>query len=104
MSSLARALGDTGSPFRWIDSRRSLMRAEVEAAVFHLYGIGRPDVEYIMDTFPVVKREDEAAHGTYRAKDLILDAYDRMEEARKTGDVYQTLLDPPPGHGPRHDA
>ncbi|MEV8307352.1 DNA methyltransferase [Streptomyces flavidovirens] len=104
MSSLARALGDTGSPFRWIDSRRSLMRAEVEAAVFHLYGIGRPDVEYVMDTFPVVKREDEAVHGTYRTRDLILDVYDRMEEARKTGGVYQTLLDPPPGHGPRHDA
>ena len=31
------------------------MRAEVDAAFFHLYGIERDDVDYIMETFPVVK-------------------------------------------------
>ncbi|MEU3251761.1 hypothetical protein [Streptomyces sp. NPDC006997] len=58
-----------------------------------------------MDTFPVVKRQDEAAHGdAYRTKDLILDVYDRMEEARATGGECRTVLDPPPGKGPRHPA
>ncbi|MEU9847851.1 DNA methyltransferase [Streptomyces sp. NPDC047985] len=105
MAPLARALGDQGAPFQWSEGRRELLRAEVDAAFFHLYGVSRVDVEYIMDTFSVVRREDEAAHGgAYRTKDLILDIYDRMNEARATGDEYRTVLDPPPGKGPRHAA
>nr|WP_037830931.1 DNA methyltransferase [Streptomyces sp. NRRL S-325] len=104
MKPLATALGDVGAPFRWDDARRVLLQAEVEAAMFHLYGVDRDDVEYIMEMFPVVKREDEAAHGVFRTKDLILDAYDRMKEARAAGSAYPSLLDPPPGQGPRHAA
>ena len=39
--------------------RRFLLRCELDAAYFHLYGIARDDVDYIMDTFPIVKRKDE---------------------------------------------
>lgn len=105
MAPLASALGDQGAPFQWNEGRRALLRAEVDAVFFHLYGVSRADVEYVMDTFPVVKREDEAAHGgAYRTKDLVLNIYDRMEEARATGGEYRTVLDPPPGKGPRHAA
>ncbi|WP_328671981.1 Eco57I restriction-modification methylase domain-containing protein [Streptomyces sp. NBC_00328] len=104
MASFAKDLGYTGQPFQWTGSRRELLRAELDAALFHLYGVSRDDVEYVMETFPVIKREDEAAHGTYRTRDLILDVYDRMEEARVTGGAYQTALYPPPGKGPRHDS
>ncbi|MFH8869430.1 Eco57I restriction-modification methylase domain-containing protein [Streptomyces griseus] len=105
MADFAEDLGYEGAPFRWDEGRRELLRVELDAALFHLYGVSRADVEYVMDTFPVVKREDEAAYGgAYRTKDLILDIYDRMEEARVTGDEYRTVLDPPPGKGPRHAA
>ena len=30
------------------------------------------------------------------------DSFDAMAEATRTGTSYQTILDPPPGHGPRH--
>lgn len=104
MADFAEDLGYEGAPFRWDEERRELLRAELDAALFHLYGVSRADVEYVMDTFPVVKREDETLHGgTYRTKDLILDIYDRMAEARETGGAYQTVLDPPPGKGPRHE-
>ncbi|MFG2582031.1 Eco57I restriction-modification methylase domain-containing protein [Streptomyces malaysiensis] len=104
MSDFAEDLGYQGAPFRWDEERRELLRAELDAALFHLYGVSRADAEYLMDTFPVVKREDEALHGgAYRTKDLILGIYDRMTEARETGRAYQTVLDPPPGKGPRHE-
>jgi hypothetical protein len=45
---------------------------------------------------PIVKRKDEAAHGTYHTKDTILSIYDEMAEAIRTGKPYQTRLDPPP--------
>ena len=82
----------------------SQLRAELDAAFFHLYGIDRDDVDYIMETFPIVKRKDIQQYGTFRTKDLILQVYDAMAEATQTGKPYQTILDPPPGHGPRHPA
>ena len=55
-----------------------------------------------METFPIVKKRDMQQYGTFRTKDLILQIYDAMAEATRTGKPYQTILDPPPGHGPRH--
>ena len=78
------------------------MRAELDAAFFHLYGIERDDVDYIMETFPIVKRKDEQRYGTTGPRTLILEIYDAMAEAARTGKPYQTILDPPPGEGPRH--
>ncbi len=97
-------LGDDGPPFRWDEERRFAMRAELDAAFFHLYGIDRDDVDYIMETFPIVKRKDIQQYGTFRTKDLILQIYDAMAEATRAGNSYQTVLDPPPGHGRRHPA
>ena len=92
----ARDLGYDGPPFRWDPERRFLLRCELDAAFFHLYGIERDDVDYIMETFPIVKRKDEAAHGEYRTKRVILEIYDQMARAAETGQPYQTPLDPPP--------
>ena len=49
-----------------------------------------------METFPMAKRKDEAAHGEYRTKRVILEIYDAMQQAMDTGEPYQTRLDPPP--------
>ncbi|MFJ9885301.1 Eco57I restriction-modification methylase domain-containing protein [Streptomyces sp. NPDC091287] len=111
MTSFARDLGDTGAPFHWEPDRRAVVRAELDALFFHLYGISRDDASYILDTFPIVKRKDEAAHGEYRTKNLILAEYDRMAAAGLTlenpltegeSGSYRSTLTPPPGHGPRH--
>ena len=102
IASFASELGDDGPPFRWDDNRRFAIRAELDAAFFHLYGIQRDDVEYIMETFPVVKKRDEQRHGTFHTKELILEIYDAMAEAARVGKPYETILDPPPGQGPRH--
>ena len=37
------------------------------------------------------------SHGEYRTKRVILEIYDEMAEAIRTGKPYQTRLDPPPG-------
>jgi hypothetical protein len=104
IAAYAKDFGDDGPPFRWDPGRREMMRAELDAAYFHLYSIERDDVDYIMDTFKVVRQKDEAKHGEYRTKRLILERYDSMATAISTGVPYQTPLDPPPGHGPRHPA
>lgn len=92
------------APFAFFGDRRNMIRAELDAAFMHLYGVDRDVVDHILDTFPVVKRKAEARHGEFRTKRLILEVYDRMAEAIRTGEPYQTILDPPPGEGPRHPA
>jgi hypothetical protein len=89
-------LGYDGPPFLWDPARRELLRAELDAACFHLYGIERDDVDYIMETFPIVKRKDASAYGEYRTKRLILEIYVAMANAADTGEPYRTVLDPPP--------
>ncbi|MFF4056007.1 Eco57I restriction-modification methylase domain-containing protein [Streptomyces sp. NPDC001668] len=111
MEGLAADIGDTGTPFHWDEGRRQVIRAELDALFFHLYGISREDADYILDTFPIVRRKDEAKYGSYRTKELILAEYDRMGAAGLTletplveGENYTSTLTPPPGHGPRHPA
>jgi hypothetical protein len=105
-----------GPPFRWDEERRFSIRCELDAAYFHLY-LGseeewsednptlhemfqtpRHAVDYIMDTFPIIRRKDEAKYdGEYRTKTTVLRIYDEMAEAIRTGVPYQTSLNPPPG-------
>jgi hypothetical protein len=108
MEPFARDHGYDGPPFCWDPDRRELLRAELDAAFFHLYGLERDDVDYVMDTFWVVRDRDVKAHGEYRTKRLILEIYDELAEAIATGRSYQTRLDPPPAdprvaHPPRKE-
>ncbi len=106
LAPFARDLGYAGPPFRWDEERRFLLRCELDAAFFHLYGIDQADASYILDTFPIVRRKDEKLHGFFRTKDLILDLHSRLAAAIRTGQPYHSLLDPPPAdpraaHRPR---
>lgn len=92
----AHDCGYNGPPLRWDPERRFLLRCELDAAFFHLYGIACDDVAYIMDTFPIVRRKDEAEHGEYRTKRVIFEVYDDMAQAIANGRPYRTRLDPPP--------
>jgi hypothetical protein len=55
MIPLARACDFRGSRgdgvHRWKEEERADLRAELDAAYFHLYGIGRDDAEYVLSTF-----------------------------------------------------
>lgn len=106
MQPFAVDCGYSGPPFRWDADRRFLLRCELDAAFFHLYGISRDDVDYILDTFPIVRRKDEEKHGEYRTKRVILAIYEALADAARSGRPYPTLLAPPPAdprvaHPPR---
>ena len=98
----AQDCGWDGPPFRWDEERRFLLRAELDAAFFHLYLPSTSDgewrlareaegarvdeteaqlaslrehfptprdaVDYILETFPIVRRKDEQKHGEYHAR------------------------------------
>jgi hypothetical protein len=79
MAPFARGMGyvdEAGTvrpPFIWDDERRLNLRAKLDAVYFHLYGVAdRDDVPYIYSTFPIVEREETAACGSYRSRELCL--------------------------------
>ena len=101
MSSVANDFGGQQPKDVWDPDRRQQRRAELDAATFQLFGIGRDDVDYIMDTFPIVKRKDEAAFGSYRTKELILEVFDAMQAAIDSGAQYASPMDHHDGPGRR---
>jgi hypothetical protein len=100
----AEELGDDRPPFRWNPERRTLLRADLDAAFLHVYGLTREEAEHVLDSFPVVRKYDQRDHGEYRTKRLVLEAYDCMAGAiAKGGKGWQPLADVPAGSGPRHE-
>jgi hypothetical protein len=102
----ANEVGYDSPPFHWNEERRFLLLCELDAAYFHLYSIERDDLDYIMETFPIVKQRDEERFKEYRTKRVILEIYDELQRAMETGKPYQTMLQPPPAdpslaHPPR---
>lgn len=116
MKPFALDCGYNGPPFIWDEERRFNIRCELDALYFHLYLGTQTDwqtqgskellsyfpspryaVEYIMDTFPIVKRKDEKEYGEYRTKLRILKIYDQMTHCLSTNTEYRSNLDPPPG-------
>ncbi len=83
MAPFARDLGHAGPPFTWDEEERRHLRARLDALYFHLYGLSRDDAGYVLGTFPIVRRQDEAQFGRYRTRDLIF-AY---MNALSAGDV-----------------
>ena len=72
MAPFARDLGFDGPPFTWDEEERRHLHARLDALYFHLYGLSRDEADYVLSTFPIVQKEDEAEFGTYRTRNLIL--------------------------------
>jgi hypothetical protein len=87
-----------GPPFRWQVARRDQIRAELDAAFLHLYGISRDDAAYILNSFTVFRgRDEERNGGSYRTRENILAIYDQLAIAIERGQDWTSPLDPPPG-------
>ena len=66
------AQGQVLLPFVWNDEERRRRMAALDALFFHLYGLDAADAAYIMDSFPIVREQDEKAFGRYRTKEDVL--------------------------------
>lgn len=119
MRPFAHEMGYDGEPFPWDEKRRFALRAELDAAFFHLYLPAEPDgrwrkavnesetdyrelsavfptprhaVDYIMETFPIKKKNDLKAFTSYRTKEVILQDYDAMLAAIRNGKDWKSPL------------
>jgi hypothetical protein len=94
MGHWAEDLSYAGSPFGWDESRRALLRAELEAFFALKCGLDRDELRYILDpsdikgadypseTFRVLKSREEGRFGEYRTQRLVLAAFDQLSGTR----------------------
>ncbi|MCB9495962.1 MAG: N-6 DNA methylase [Fibrobacteria bacterium] len=93
LQSWAKDLGYHGEPFPYYPDRRAVLRAELDARYARLYGLTRDELRYILDpadvmgpdypseTFRVLKERELRELGEYRTRRLVLEAWDREEQA-----------------------
>jgi hypothetical protein len=79
LKQFAKDIGYDGEPFTWDEEERFQLKCELDAIYGHLYSLTREEFDYILETFPIVKRKDMEKYGTYRTKDTILKLYDEMD-------------------------
>lgn len=85
LAPFARDLGYEGPPFVWDDADRRARMVILDALFMHLYGLSEDDAAWILDSFPIVRAQDEAAFGEYRTKTQILAALRAIKEGRLVG-------------------
>jgi hypothetical protein len=71
-------LGLKGKLNKWSNKLRFQLQCELDAIYAHLYGLEKEEMDYIMETFPVVKRKEISIYGSYRTKETILQLYDEF--------------------------
>jgi hypothetical protein len=83
MIPLAEAAGFKEKVHKWKEPERAELRAELDAAYFHLYGITRDDAEYILSTFTGMIDDNGPTLVGSSASNDILRAYDVLATATK---------------------
>jgi hypothetical protein len=79
-------------PFKWDESRRAVLKAELDAIYAKLYGLTTEELRYILDpqdvygadfpgeTFRVLKEKEIRLYGEYRTRRLVLEAWERLNK------------------------
>ena len=67
------------TPERRDTGDRAQTRAELDALIAHLYGLTRDEFAYILDTFPVLRRKEQAAFGEFQSKRKALEEFERFQ-------------------------
>ena len=78
MRPLAEAAGFDPPVHKWKPAERAELMAELDAAYFHLYGMERADVEYVLSTFSGIRAEQETEAGILPRPVTILETFDKL--------------------------
>ena len=83
MIPLAKAAKFDPPVYKWDPAERLDLQAQLDAAFFLLYGIKRPDVEYILSTFSGVRKENKTLLNDSSTSERIIGYYDDFSRKQK---------------------
>jgi hypothetical protein len=79
LDSLGKDIGCNEGPFVWEEEERRNLRAEIDAAIAKLYNLNREEFEYILDSFDILRDQEEEEYGEYRRKQECLEMFDQIK-------------------------
>jgi hypothetical protein len=80
LAPFARDQGCQDPPFVWDAEDRLRRRARLDAVFMLLYGLDQAAARHVLDTFPILRRQEESRHdGRFRTRDLVLRFMAAME-------------------------
>jgi hypothetical protein len=82
IKSFAVDLNYIGEPFVFNSMERHKIKCELDAIISHLYKIEYADLDYMLDSFPILKSKEIHLYGKYRTKETILQLYDEFTWVR----------------------
>jgi hypothetical protein len=68
---------------RWDKNLRFQLQCELDAIFAHLYCLEKDELDYILETFLIVKRKDVEKYHNYRTKEIILKLYNDFSWIKK---------------------
>ena len=83
LKKFAEDLGYNREPFEWEPESRASLQAELDAIFAHLYKLNKNDLNYILDTFNVLKRKEIEEFNEFKTKRLVLDAFDKFSKQKE---------------------
>ncbi len=75
LRSWAKDIGYFGEPYKWEDVRRRKIKVELDALFFKLYGLCESEVNHVIESFPILKKEDVKKYGEFKLKNEIMDMW-----------------------------
>ena len=64
--------GQVLPPIVWDEADRRARTIALDALFMHLYGLTEDDAAHVLDSFPILRQQDEAAFGRYALRDEVL--------------------------------
>jgi hypothetical protein len=78
VKSFADDLNFVGEPFVFNSKERHKLKCELDAIIAHIYDIEKTDLDYMLETFPILKNREMQNYSKYYTKETILQLYDEF--------------------------
>jgi hypothetical protein len=69
-------------PKQWNHEERFRVQCEIDGILARVYGLDESDIDYVLDTFSIIKRKDESKFGSYRTKEEIIRHYNNYSQIK----------------------
>lgn len=76
-------------PYIWNENERFIIKSELDAIYAMMYGFNREQLEYILNTFYVIRNNELNEFGEFKTKRHILEAYDKFNSDPELGPLFR---------------
>ena len=75
-------LGFNGEPFIYNSQERHLIKCELDVIIAHLYDISKDELDYMLNSFPILRSKEIIIYNKFLSKETILGLYDEFTWVR----------------------